>query len=385
MKVVFVSNFFNHHQKPFSDEMYILLGDDYKFIETETFSDNRKNMGWKESILPDYVVGFETFKNAQKQCIELINQADIVIIGSAPRALLADRIKKRKTIFYYSERPLKDKMPIWKYPFRLFTWRHLNPQRKNIYMLCASAYTAEDYARFGLYKNRCYKWGYFPEVRQYSNIRNLISKKSSNSLLWCARFIDWKHPEVPVEIAKRLKADGYSFQLGMIGNGELTDKILERIKNEGLADCVNLLGVMEADAVREYMEKSQIFLFTSDRHEGWGAVLNESMNSGCAVLSSHAIGSTPFLLQDKENGLIYKNGDIDDLYEKVKYLLNHPEERMLLGENAYNSIRTLWNPRVAAERFLEIANKVLEGKPANIFLEGPCSPSRRLKDDWFER
>ena len=49
------------------------------------------------------------------------------------------------------------------------------------------------------------------------------------------------------------------------------------------------------------MEKSEIFLFTSDKGEGWGAVLNESMNSACAVVASHAIGSVPFLLKDGEN------------------------------------------------------------------------------------
>ena len=127
----------------------------------------------------------------------------------------------------------------------------------------------------------------------------------------------------------------------------------------------------------------EIFLFTSDRNEGWGAVLNESMNSGCAVVSSHAIGSTPFLLEDSKNGLIYKNGDIADLYNKVKYLLDNPEKRRLLGKNAYDSILTLWNPRVAAERFLVIAKQVLEAKATDVFFEGPCSSARRLKDDWF--
>lgn len=51
---------------------------------------------------------------------------------------------------------------------------------------------------------------------------------------------------------------------------------------------------MKASEVRSYMEKADIYLFTSDFNEGWGAVLNESMNSGCAVVASHAIGSVPF-------------------------------------------------------------------------------------------
>jgi glycosyltransferase involved in cell wall biosynthesis len=61
---------------------------------------------------------------------------------------------------------------------------------------------------------------------------------------------------------------------------------------------------MAPEAVRDHMEAADIFLFTSDFNEGWGAVLNESMNSACAVVASHAIGSVPFLLKDGENGFI---------------------------------------------------------------------------------
>lgn len=61
-----------------------------------------------------------------------------------------------------------------------------------------------------------------------------------------------------------------------------------------LNDYVTFTGPVQSDKVRGFMERAGIFLFTSDRQEGWGAVLNESMNSGCAVVASHAIGSVPF-------------------------------------------------------------------------------------------
>lgn len=46
MKVVFASNYFNHHQKPFSNAMYKRLGDDYLFIETDEMGDFRKKLGY---------------------------------------------------------------------------------------------------------------------------------------------------------------------------------------------------------------------------------------------------------------------------------------------------------------------------------------------------
>ena len=97
-------------------------------------------------------------------------------------------------------------------------------------------------------------------------------------------------------------------------------KLSKMIIDEGLSNNVKILGSMSPEKVREYMEQSEIFLFTSDREEGWGAVLNEAMNSACAVVASDAAGSTNFLVVDGENGFLYKSGDIDDLYYKVKLL-----------------------------------------------------------------
>ena len=46
MNIVFLSNYFNHHQKPFSDEMFKLIGDGFNFIETIPMENERIRMGW---------------------------------------------------------------------------------------------------------------------------------------------------------------------------------------------------------------------------------------------------------------------------------------------------------------------------------------------------
>ena len=46
MRIAFITNFYNHHQKPLADAMYAALGDDYYFIETAPIPEERLNMGW---------------------------------------------------------------------------------------------------------------------------------------------------------------------------------------------------------------------------------------------------------------------------------------------------------------------------------------------------
>lgn len=382
--VVFVSNYFNHHQRPFSEAMYGLLGDGYAFVETEAISQERLAMGWGEQDVPCYVIPANVFATQGEKVQQLIDHADVVIFGSAPRELLVSRIQKDKMIFRYSERPLKVKEP-WKYPVRLFTWRRAMPQKKHTYMLCASAYTAGDFAQFGLFCNKCYKWGYFPATKQY-DIDALFAQKSKNgrpSILWAGRLIGLKHPDASILLADRLRANGYRFDLNIIGNGAMESQIKAMIREKKLDDCVHILGVMRPEQVRAYMEKADIFLFTSDFNEGWGAVLNESMNSGCAVVASHAIGSAPFLVRDGENGMIYRNGDEDSLYNKVSYLLDRPLEREKMGKNAYETLIGTWNAEIAAERLLVLIEQLMDNG-STPFKDGPCSKAKHLKDNWYK-
>ena len=186
----------------------------------------------------------------------------------------------------YSEHPLKKGFQFWKYPYRFLKWHKQNPRNAQIYMMCSSAYTASDYAKFGLFKDKCFKWGYFPECKRYESIEALMNGKIKNEILWCGRFLNWKHPDDVLIIAKRLKAEGQNFHINIIGTGEMQND-LEALSNQyGLSKYVTFVGSVCADKVRAYMEKASIYLFTSDRQEGWGVVLNEAMNSGCAVVAS---------------------------------------------------------------------------------------------------
>lgn len=375
--IVFLSDFFNHHLKPFSDVMYGKLKGRYIFIEVGEMPTERKNMGWSMDSLPPYVVTREMFVKERGRYQKMINEADAVITGVSPSTLIRGRFRTGKITFRYSERPLKKGLQLLRYPDRFIRWHRWNPRNGNIYMLCASAYTAGDYGKLLLFRDRCYKWGYFTQTRQYESIEDLIQKKKDNSLIWVARFIDFKHPEVAIEIAKRLKSDGYNFTLEMIGNGSLLDEIKELVRTEGLEKEIKFAGALQPEKVRDHMELAQIHLFTSDQQEGWGAVLNEAMNSGCVSVADKMIGAAPYLIEDGKNGFLYTG--IDVLYEKIKYLLDNQDIRMEMAVAAYRTIVEQWNEEKAAEQFMLLAEQLIEHKATPAIPEhGICSIAERL-------
>ena len=375
MKIVFVSNFLNHHQLPFCLAMKNTEGIDFWFVANQRTPNFRVAFGYEDmNAKYDFVI--RTYEGVAENTLAkfLCEEADVVIIGSASDSYIKNRLKNNKLTFRFSERIYKKKPHIYEIPLRAIKYFIKSGRYRNLYLLCASAFAASDYAKTGTFINKAYKWGYFPEVKFHEDIENLIARKRNKSILWAGRFIDWKHPQIPIEIAKRLKAEGYDFNLAYIGNGELLDATKQLAEKENVFDCVEFLGSMSPKEVREHMENSEIFLFTSDRNEGWGAVLNESMNSGCAVVANENIGSAPFLINNEENGFMYKDGNIDDLYKKVKYLLDNPQKRIDISKKAYETMVNEWNAENAANKLIKLSERIINGeKSPDLFEKGVCS------------
>lgn len=381
MRITFFSNFLNHHQTPFCDEMYKELGDNFSFVATEETPESFLKSGYPDCRKYSYnLLAYENASNYEK-AIRLGLDSDIVIIGSAPNIFIKQRIRQNKHTFRYSERMLKEGE--WRLfdPRVLFSLlkQHTMLRNKNVYMLCASAYTANDLNLIFAYPYKKYKWGYFTQVDELK-IEQIIDKKPTEciQLLWVARFIDWKHPEMAIKLAVELKKKAYDFHLKMIGVGEIFEPMKEMIVRLNLSDCITLLGSMDNAGVRNHMQNSNIFLFTSDRNEGWGAVLNEAMSCGCAVVASNAIGAVPFLIEHKQNGLVFKSRNLSSLVEHTEKILKDKTLRDEISKNAYFTMYNEWSPKIATYRFLKLSKSIIQDKKLS-FDKGPCSAAHWTK------
>ena len=380
MKIVFISNFYNHHQVPLCRSLNKYC-DSFYFISTEAVPERRIELGYRD-LSDSFVVNY--FENSLK-CSQLIYDADVVLVGSAPNKLIKERLKHGKLVLYYSERLYKKKnVSLFEIPIRTIKYFLEKGRYRNCYLLCASAFTSFDYSKTHTFIDKAYKWGYFPEtIKNNTNI--LLSEKNRNEILWVGRLIEWKHPEFVLFASKKLKDEGFNFKVKIIGTGDL-DKYLKELADKlELTDYVSFIGSVPFNSVRNYMDKAGIFLFTSDRNEGWGAVLNEAMNSACSVIVSDEIGSVPYLIENKKNGLIFHSKKIDELCSCMRKLLKNPEKQVELGMAAYNTIINEWNAEIAAERLLSLCNHLLNKEYCtNVFDSGLCSKAEIITDNWFK-
>lgn len=373
MTITFFTNQINHHQIPLSDEFYKVLADDYRYVALERLPEEFIKNGYDDTLNRSYIIKAYESENSMNKAKELIDSSDVVIIGHAPDCLFWEREKANKVTFHYSERWLKKGLlralnPITLYHFYI---NHIRFRNKRTYMLCASAFTASDVNLFGAYPHKCFKWGYFTKV-PVETPKPAIG--DCTRIMWCARMIDWKHPELAVLLAKELKEAGQSFILDMYGSGTMKDSIQKMIDDYQLSDYVKLCGNVPNEEILSQMREHDIFLFTSDRGEGWGAVANEAMANGCVLVGSDEIGAVPYLIEDNVNGCVFKSKDISSLYTKVLWLIDNPQERIKLANNAYVTMRDVWSPEFACARFLDLAKFVLDNKLQDYSIkDGPAS------------
>lgn len=376
MRLVFFINYLNIHQVYLIDEFYHLLGEDFRFVATLPRREDQLKGGDDYSNRCYTILAGEC-EMAHVQALQLARESDVCVFGACSQEYALERAKSYPDglSFEVGERWLKrglinvlsPALRSW-YNNYIRYYRH-----RPFYKLCCSAFAAHDDRMLHVYKGRHFKWGYFTQVHEYEEpSRPQSSVQKPLTIMWCSRFLKLKHPELVIQLAAMLKRNGYEVQTDMYGSGPEQEVTMLLCRQMDVNDVVSFKGSAPNEVILQAMRQHDIFLFTSDHNEGWGAVLNEAMSNRCAVVASDAIGSAPFLIRDGKNGLLFKSGQVNSLYEKVVRLIMNPEERRQLAERGYQDMLRVWSPRNAAKNLLQLIDDLKAGRDTSI-TNGPCS------------
>ncbi len=389
MLLVFFSTILNNHQVNVADELWKLTDHQYRFVELANLSgDDKKGDTRNYNDCPYLIKAWESTE-AYNKAMKLATTADCCVFsGVQALPLLKERLKRGLLSFDMSERWLKKGFINLISPaiIKMFLSYHFYGwKNKPLYKLCCSAYAASDQHRLGTFINKCYKWGYFTKVENYKlEASSDVSSLSITPLMWCSRYLSLKHPEIPILLAEQLKNKGHKFVLNMYGEGQLKGKAIRLVEKLKLNDVVHFYNNIPNEVLLTEMRKHEIFLFTSDQNEGWGAVANESMSNGCVLVASEKIGCVPYLINNDRNGLIFKSpstlsnfnhpdySSLESLCEKVEWLLEHVNQRKQMQVEARETMQQVWSPNVTAKRLLTLIDSIKNGQDTP-FENGPCS------------
>lgn len=131
----------------------------------------------------------------------------------------------------------------------------------------------------------------------------------------------------------------------------------EKIYTYNLQKKIKFCG--EVKNVQERLREADIFAFPS-AYEGMPLALTEAMAAGLPVIGYKSCPSVNELIIDGYNGFLCEDG-IDDFAEKLKLLMNNPELRKIMGENARESIKK-FAPQKIWDQWENLIEKVVNNE-----------------------
>jgi phosphatidyl-myo-inositol alpha-mannosyltransferase len=195
-------------------------------------------------------------------------------------------------------------------------------------------------------------------VRRYAEASPLAGwPGDGGSIGFLGRFTeDRKGFPLLAEAFARLAVDRPGLRLLVAGPG--TQDELDELLPASIRDRVTYLGqVSEQDKAR-MLHSVDVYVAPNTRGESFGMILTEAMAAGTAVVASD-LDAFRRVLDGGRAGLLFRNGDVDELTAAIGSLLDDPARRAELVECAKVAVSAYDWP-VIAERVLEVYQSAIE-------------------------
>lgn len=383
--IAYFTNIWNHYQAPLGRELASYFGDEFKMVITrpsEEPNGKRSQLGWdlqcpNEKWLIKPPRYFEELSTGP--WLPILEESDVCLIGNLEGGrpvieALKRRIKSGKLTFIVGERYFKERfrlkdylnVKLWMRLFRL----HQMYNHKNVHYLTISHYFPSDLKLLRIARGRMWRWAYFPPLSKEE------PKKPKNDKLelgWCGRMLGWKNVDLTIEALSILPNNvRKQCHLTIVGGGPEEDRLRALTSYLKLEDCITFEGVKSPDEIREFMRSWDVYLFPSQREEGWGVVLAEAMDSGCVAIAGELAGSTPDLIDDGENGFVIPPNDIVKMADSIAWLANNRDACRNIGIKAWRKIRMI-DARAAVERLSKLITAIQAGNCSTLFTSGLCT------------
>lgn len=146
-------------------------------------------------------------------------------------------------------------------------------------------------------------------------------------------FDNWDRLDVLIDLQKELLQNNYNTILMLVGDGPIVSELKLKIDKENMGEQVILTGPVPKNEVVDYIAAFDVGLLAHSNEFGSPIALFEMMALGKCVVAPRL---DPILdvVEDGVNGIIFNPLDTRDLYYKVMWLLQRPEEMKKIGTNA---------------------------------------------------
>lgn len=188
---------------------------------------------------------------------------------------------------------------------------------------------------------------------QNCNIRN---RKLSKKIVAVGRLSEEKDFETLISMFQNIYHRGW--QLHIYGDGSLQSKLDGIIQKSKLKDCVFLDGY--TSNLDEIYSDAAIYLLTS-KYEGFSLATLEACAYKLPIVAFDCGGEVSQLVKDGINGYLIKERNQTQFVQKLNYLIENPEVRLVMGINS-EKIVSNYNVDLIMGKWIMLFNELTNAK-----------------------
>ena len=384
--ICYFTNIWTHYINAIGRELAAVFGEDnFRIVLTrpvlgqKAVDAARAKMNW--GMRPPDIKWLVQPPESQEQLdngeyAELMRTCEVAMVGALQYSkplyeeFLA-RLNSDKITFVMNERFFKNPLTIRDFVSPRFYARCLRWRwqfwHKNVYYMPAAYHACDDAKFLHLPKGKAWSWAYFPEV---SDAPLEKSKSDKLRICWAGRMLKCKRVEYIVQALALLPKDKLDqCQVTIVGEGESKEMVVRLAKETGVDRVIDFKPLMTTEEVVSMMKENDVYVFPSDRGEGWGIAPQEAMDRCCVPIGNEQAGVTRKCIKDGVCGFVFEDGDIGRIAEKLEWLIDHPEERRAMGLAAWKEMQR-WSPREGARRFAILLDAVKSGDFSKVPQDG---------------
>ena len=182
-------------------------------------------------------------------------------------------------------------------------------------------------------------------------------KDEKCTVVMVSRLIKEKGVYEFIEVAKRLYSDNINVNMELIGEPDfgnpssITEKEYEDLRNSNYLKCYGY-----SENVADLLKRADIGCLPSYR-EGLPRALIEACSCGLAIVTTDTVGCREIVINN--NGILIPVKNVDALYDAIKYLMQHIDERKLMGKNSRTLALTRFDNKVIRKQTFDVLKDLL--------------------------
>jgi glycosyltransferase involved in cell wall biosynthesis len=187
---------------------------------------------------------------------------------------------------------------------------------------------------------------------------------ASDYAIFVGRFSPEKKILTLLKAWRKLKG----IRLKIVGGGPEIGKI-QRFIREYQLDSVELFKWLPREEVWALIKNARFLIFSSEWYESFGLIIAEAFACGVPVISSR-LGVMTEMVEEGRTGLFYTPGQPEDLADKVRWAMDHPDALWHMGENARRVYEAKYTPERNYKILLDIYNSALAIQESTLCRSG---------------